>query len=148
MYEFLSSHYLLIKALHIIAVISWMAALLYLPRLFVYHADVPVGSDRAAMLETMEYRLYTFIMNPAMIAAWVLGGTMLWLNSTMLQLGWMHSKLTLILLLTGAHHIFNRMRKDLAAGTNKRPAKTFRIWNEVPTLLMIGIVILAVMKPM
>ncbi len=147
MYEFLSSHYLLIKALHIIAIISWMAALLYLPRLFVYHADVPHGSDRADMLTIMEYRLYTYIMNPAMIAAWGLGGLMLWLNSTLMQIGWMHSKLTLVILMTGAHHIFNRMRKDLAAGKNKRPARTFRIWNEVPTLLMIGIVLLAVLKP-
>ncbi|MES2728865.1 MAG: protoporphyrinogen oxidase HemJ [Pseudomonadota bacterium] len=147
MYEFMSSHYLLIKALHIIAIIAWMAALLYLPRLFVYHADAPVGSDRAQMLTTMEYRLYRYIMTPAMIASWVLGGTMLWLNDTLLQLGWMHSKLTLVILMTGAHHIFNRMRKDLAAGVNRRPARTFRIWNEVPTLLMIGIVLLVVLKP-
>lgn len=147
MYEFLSPHYLLIKSLHIIAIIAWMAALLYLPRLFVYHADAPMGSDRATMLSTMEYRLYTYIMTPAMLAAWVLGGLMLWLNSTLMQLGWMHGKLTLVILMTGAHHIFNRMRKDLAAGANKRPARTFRIWNEVPTLLMIGIVLLAVLKP-
>lgn len=137
-----------VKALHIVSVIAWMAGLLYLPRLFVYHADAPGGSDKAAIFEIMERRLLRGIMNPAMIAVFLFGialvltpGLIDWSD------GWIHAKLTLVALLTVYHHLLARWRKDFAAGRNARPARFFRMINEVPTLLMIGIVILVVVRP-
>jgi putative membrane protein len=137
--------YAWIKALHVIAVIAWMAGLLYLPRLFVYHCDAPAGSPQSETFKVMERRLLRGIMNPAMIAAWVLGGLMLVVQDWSQR--WLPAKLALVAALTGLHHLFARWRKDFAADRNARPARFYRLWNEVPTLLMVGIVVLVVVKP-
>lgn len=147
MQEFLLDHYTVIKALHIIAVISWMAGLLYLPRLFVYHADAEKGSELSETLKIMERKLLRLIMNPAMIAAWLFGGAMLYANDTLLSQHWMHAKLTLIVLMTVFHHLLSRWRKVFVKDMNKHSHKFYRKVNEVPTLLMIAIVFLAVLKP-
>lgn len=146
--NFLLEQYLWIKALHIIAAIAWMAGLLYLPRLFVYHADASAGSDKSETFKVMERRLLAYIMRPAMIATWVFGGLMLLANwgGLMVQ-GWIHVKLTLVILMTGAHHAMAAWARKFAADGNTKPAKFYRIVNEVPTVLMIVIVVLAVVKP-
>lgn len=149
MTNFLMDNYLLLKALHIIAVISWMAGLLYLPRLFVYHADAPAGTAQSETFKLMEFRLMRYIMAPASIATWLFGSLMLYANwdGLMTDGGWMHAKLLLVVLMTGVHHVFIKWRKNFAADKNARPAKFYRIWNEVPTILMIAIVTLVVLKP-
>ena len=136
-----------VKALHIIAVMSWMAGLLYLPRLFVYHAGVEVGSARALTFKLMERRLLKAIMNPAMIVSWALGLWMLHLNPELLSLPWMWVKLACIVLMTYAHMKFGAMRKQLESDAKPKPERYYRIWNEVPTILMIIIVIMAVAEP-
>ena len=138
--------YDVLKALHIVAVIAWMAGLLYLPRLYVYHADVPAGSPQSETFKVMERRLLRAIMNPAMIAVWVFGLLLAWQGNWWLA-GWWHAKFALVLVLTLVHHLYALWRKDFAADRNRRPARFFRWWNEVPTLLMIAIVFLAVLKP-
>jgi len=135
-----------LKALHIIAVISWMAGLLYLPRLFVYHCEAEPGSKQAETFKVMEHRLLRYIMNPAMIVVWVTGPWLAWAQG-MLWDPWLWAKFTLVLLLTAYHHALGYWRKDFAAGRNVRPARFYRMANEVPTVLMIGIVILVVVKP-
>lgn len=147
MQHFFLEYYLWVKALHIIAVIAWMAGLLYLPRLFVYHAEARAGSDGAAMLGIMERRLLRYIMNPASFAVWVFGLLMLYANPALLSEGWMHAKLGCVVLMTGLHHVFARWARKFASGGNTRPAKFYRIMNEVPTALMIVIVIMAVAEP-
>jgi putative membrane protein len=136
-----------IKALHIISVIAWMAGLLYLPRLFVYQALVEPASARAEMLKLMQRRLLKAIMNPAMIASWVFGLWMLAANPGLLQSGWVWVKLAAVVGMTTCHMVFARMRRQLEADDYSRSDKAYRVWNEVPTLLMIVIVILAVVKP-
>ena len=137
-----------IKALHIIAVIAWMAGLLYLPRLFVYHCEAALGSARAAMLEVMERRLLRAIMTPAMIAVFVLGIALLYARGFAdFEDGWLHAKLALVLGLAAAHGLMARWRRDFANGANSRGQRFYRIANEVPTVLMIAIVILSVVKP-
>lgn len=138
--------YLWLKSLHVIAIIAWMAGMLYLPRLFVYHADVPVGSPQSETFKVMERRLLKGIINPAMIVAWILG---LWLAYELdaFRDGWFHAKLTLVLLMSGVHGYLSRCVKVFARDENTRPARFYRILNEVPTLLMIGIVILVIVKP-
>jgi len=135
-----------LKAFHIIAVVAWMAALFYLPRLFVYHAEAPAGSDRSETFKIMERRLLRMIAGPASIAVWILG---LWLAYELdaWSQPWLHAKLLLVVLLTGFHHFCAAMVKKFAADANTRSAKFYRIVNEVPTLLLIGIVILVVVKP-
>ncbi|MCC7259997.1 MAG: protoporphyrinogen oxidase HemJ [Alphaproteobacteria bacterium] len=135
-----------LKALHIIAVVAWMAGLLYLPRLFVYHVNATAGSEASEMLKVMERRLMRFIMLPASIATWVFGLGLLHYFS-LAEEPWLHSKLGLVLVLTGFHHFCARWRKDFARDANRHTAKFFRIMNEVPTLLMVGIVLLVVLKP-
>ena len=147
MTDFILTNYLWFKAFHLIAVISWMAGLLYLPRLFVYHANATNGSELSETLKTMEQRLLRYIMNPAMIITWVLGLTMLLANTALLTgSGWMHAKLLLVILLSAAHVAMAKWRKDFAADRNTKSQKFFRIANEVPTILMILIMILAVTK--
>lgn len=141
--------YLWVKALHIIAVISWMAGLLYLPRLFVYHTQVAKGSEADLMLQTMERKLLRYIMNPAMFASFALG---IWLivitGAGALGSGnWIHAKLALVLGLAACHGMMAKYRKHFASGINTKSEKFFRIFNEVPTALMIFIVLLAVLKP-
>ena len=148
MTDFILNHYNWVKALHVIAVMAWMAGLLYLPRLFVYHAGAAAGSELSETLKIMERRLLRYIMNPAMIAAWIFGGLMLWANwGGLMAQGWMHAKLTAVILMTIVHHLYARWRKEFAADANTRPAKFYKIWNEVPTALMILIVIFAVAEP-
>lgn len=147
MQEFLSMHYEWLRALHILAIISWMAGLLYLPRLFVYHVDAEKGSAQSETFKVMERRLLKFIMNPASIAAWLFGGAMLWANPAMMSEGWMHVKLTGVILMTGFHHACMIWVKKFAADENTKNAKFYRIMNEVPTVLMIIIVIMAVVQP-
>jgi len=137
------------KALHIIAVISWMAGLLYLPRLFVYHAEnAAPGSPFSETLKVMERRLLRFIMNPAMAMATIFGGMMLatpglvdWSEA------WIWIKLGLVTAMTWYHHVLAKWRKDFATDANNRPGGFYRAWNEVPTVLMIGIVIMVVVRP-
>lgn len=139
--------YLWIKALHVISIIAWMAGLLYLPRLFVYHALVEKGSARAETFALMERRLLKAIMNPAMIASFIFGFWMVLLDPGLLSEGWFHAKLGLVLLMAGCHGKFSRMRRDFEEGTATRSDKYYRVWNEVPTVLMIAVVILVIVKP-
>ena len=139
MYEWL-------KALHVIAVMSWMAGMLYLPRLFVYHCEAEPGSKQSETFKVMERRLLKAIMTPAMIATWILGLLLAW-KSGFFTAPWLHAKFALVLALSGAHGFFAKTVKDFAAGRNVRPARFFRLVNEIPTLLMILIVILVVVKP-
>jgi putative membrane protein len=133
-------------ALHIIAVISWMAGLLYLPRLFVYHAGVPVGSEQSELFKTMEQRLLKFIMTPAMIVAWLLGMVLVIVGHWFTD-GWFHAKFALVIVLTIVHGLMMHWAADFRYDRNTRSAKFYRVTNEIPTLLMIGIVILAMVKP-
>jgi putative membrane protein len=139
MYEWL-------KALHLVAVISWMAGLLYLPRLFVYHCTAEPGSRQSETFKVMERRLLRFIMNPAMIATWLLGLWLAW-QGGWFAAPWLHAKLALVLALSGFHGLLARSVKDFAADKNRRSPKFYRLINEIPTVLMILIVILAVVKP-
>jgi len=146
--NWLAPYYPWIKAFHIVSVVAWMAGLLYLPRLFVYHADAPAGSELAETFKTMERRLLRGIMNPAMIAVYVFGlllvgtpGVVDWRS------GWFYAKLVLVAALTAYHHLLGLLRKDFESDLNKQSARFYRIANEVPTVLLIGIVILVVVKP-
>lgn len=135
-----------IKALHVVAVISWMAGLLYLPRLFVYHAVEPAGSEASERFKVMEYRLYRFIMRPAMVVAWVAGLWLAW-SSFGFKGGWLHAKLLLVVLLTVHHELQGKWLREFAADKRVRSQRFFRFQNEVPTLLMIGIVVFVIVKP-
>lgn len=138
--------YAWIKVGHLLALIAWMAAVFYLPRLFVYHADAPVGSPQSETFKVMERRLLKAIMTPAMVATWVFGLWAAWQGGFLAE-GWLHAKLALVLALTAFHGLCARWRKDFEADRNARPARFYRIANEVPTLLLVGIVILVVLKP-
>ena len=144
MIEALAGYYSWIKAFHVMAIIAWMAGLFYLPRLFVYHAD----ADSEELKETfrvMERRLYRAIMTPAMLAAWAAGLTLV----ALIGLGhaWLHVKLLMVALLTAYHFLLNHHRLRFANDSETRPARYFRIINEIPTLLMIVIVIMVVVQP-
>jgi putative membrane protein len=138
--------YLWLKALHVIAVISWMAGLLYLPRLFVYHCQVECGSETSELFKIMERRLLKAIMVPAAAIAWAASLTMAVIGG-LFQDGWFHVKLTMVIAMTASHYMMTKWKNDFAADRNVRPQKFYRIANEVPTLLMIGIVVLVVLKP-
>lgn len=148
MHDFIATHYLWFKALHLMAVISWMAGIFYLPRLYVYHAEAEKGSELSETLKIMERKLLKVIMNPAMIATWVLGLLMLHVNpEIMTGQGWMHAKLTLVLCMSGFHGYLAYTRKVFLRDENKKTHKFYRKINEIPTILMIVIVALAVVKP-
>ncbi len=147
MQDFLLDHYDWLRALHVIAVISFMAGMLYLPRLFVYHAQAPAGGELSETLKVMERRLMRAIINPAGIAVVVVGGLMIWANPELMKAGWLHAKLAMVFVMFGCHGVFSKWRKQFAADQNKRPHIFYRIWNEIPTVLMIAIVILAIVKP-
>ena len=138
--------YLWIKAFHVIAVIAWMAGMLYLPRLFVYHCDAEKGSVQSETFKVMERRLLKAIINPAMIVAWVLGLYLAW-EGGWFRSGWLHGKLALVLGLSAVHGLYARWVRDFAADRNTRPARFYRVWNEAPTVLLVGIVILVIVKP-
>lgn len=140
--------YLWLRALHIISIIAWMAGMLYLPRLYVYHCQQPPGSPASETFKVMERRLLRFIINPAMVASFVFGIWLIWeLGEAAWSTGWLHAKLALVLLLTILHGALAKWRRDFEADNNRHSERFYRIINEVPTLLMIGIVILAVVKP-
>ncbi|NQV55419.1 MAG: protoporphyrinogen oxidase HemJ [Rhodospirillales bacterium] len=148
MFELSASAFLWVKALHIISVMAWMAGMLYLPRLYVYHSDAEAGSIQSETFKVMERRLLRAIINPAMIAAVLFGGWLLLnLGDNVWSESWLHVKLTLVILMLGVHGMLSKWRKDFEADRNQRPAKFYRMMNEVPTVLMIGIVILAVVRP-
>jgi protoporphyrinogen IX oxidase len=134
------------KAFHVIAAIAWMAGMLYLPRLFVYHCEAEIGSKQSETFKTMERRLLRAIINPAMIATWVLGLWLAW-DQGWWRAGWLHGKLVLVLALSAVHGLFARWTREFAEDRNTHSSKFYRIVNEVPTVLMIGIVILVVVKP-
>ena len=138
--------YLWLKAAHVIAVIAWMAGMLYLPRLFVYHTAAPPGSPESETFKVMEWRLLTAIMNPAMVVAWALG---LWLayDSGFYDAGWLHAKFALVVVMSGLHGFYVGRVRAFAADRNTYSQRFYRILNEVPTVLMIGIVILVIVKP-
>ena len=135
-----------IKALHVLAIISWMAGQLYLPRLMVYHVDTERASKQSETFKIMERRLLKAIMTPAMIVAWITG---LWLaySSFGFKGGWLHAKILLVVLMTVSHGMQAKWVKDFAADQNTKTGYYFRVANEVPTLLMIGIVVLVIIKP-
>ena len=146
--EWLTDLYPWTRALHIIAVIAWMAGMLYLPRLFVYHAGVQPGSESSEMLKIMERRLLRAIINPAMIAVFLLGGALLSTPGVAdWSMGWLHAKLLLVLVMVGLHGMMSKWRKEFEADRNQRSAKFYRLVNEVPTVLLIAVVILAVVRP-
>lgn len=142
----MAEYYLWIKAFHIMAVIAWMAALLYLPRLFVYHTETTPGSTESERFKIMERRLLRVIMTPAMLAAWILGLTLIF-TGPYANAGWLHAKLPFVLGLSGMHGIFAKFTKDFARDANRHSQRFYRLLNEVPALLMVAIVILAVVKP-
>jgi len=138
--------YAWVKALHVIAVIAWMAGMLYLPRLFVYHAEAEPGSDKSETFKVMERRLLRAIINPAMIATWIFGLWLAW-RGFAFSGGWLHGKIALVLLLSGVHGYLSASVRRFADDRNVKPSRHWRIVNEIPTVLMIGIVILVVVKP-
>ena len=141
--------YLTFKALHLIAVISWMAGLLYLPRIFVYHAETKENKEQSETFKLMEKRLYFYIMNPAMVLSWVFG-LLLIHSQGILSLGflWMKVKIGLVLILTSYHFYLLAALKNFQTDNNTKSAKFFRIINEVPTLLLIIIVFVVIFKPL
>ncbi len=143
---FLGEGYLWIKALHVISVIAWMAGMLYLPRLYVYHCAVEPGGAQSETFKVMERRLLRAIINPAMIAAWVFG-ILLVIHGEIWREGWFHAKFVLLIAMTSVHGAFARWRRHFAADANRHDVRFYRIMNEVPTVLLIAIVILAVVRP-
>ncbi|MDP3415563.1 protoporphyrinogen oxidase HemJ [Falsiroseomonas sp.] len=146
--DFLAPLYPWTKSLHLIAVIAWMAGLFYLPRLFIYHFQVPVGDARSELFKVMERRLLKAIMNPAMIATWVFGLALILTPGVVdWTAGWWHLKLTSVLLMSGFHGMLGAARKRFEADGRPRTERAWRYWNEVPTVLMIVIVIMVIVKP-
>jgi len=138
--------YAWIKALHVVAIISWMAALLYLPRLFVYHAAANVGSETSETFKVMERRLLNAIAKPAMGVAWIAGLILIWQGGWGAS-GWLHAKLLFVVALSGFTGVLGRWTKDFAADRNTRSQRFYRIANEAPTALMLVIVTLVIVKP-
>ena len=150
MTDWLINFYPWTKALHIMAVMAWMAGLFYLPRLFVHHVERAKGNEEmAATFVMMEQKLFKLIMNPSLIATWVFGLAVAFTPGSVDWTGdiWFHIKLVLVAAMTWFHHWCGRRRKDLAAGTDHRTGRTYRLMNEVPTVLMVGIVLLVVVRP-
>jgi len=140
--------YLLFKSLHLIAVISWMAGLLYLPRIFVYHAENYEKKDTTDIFETMERRLYFYIMRPAMIATWIFGVILIYINGfDIFSQLWMHIKLALVIFLTIYHEYLGICLKSLKLKTNTKTSKFFRIINEAPTIVLVLIIFIVIFKP-
>jgi putative membrane protein len=139
--------YLWVKALHVVAVIAWMAGQLYLPRLFVYHAVSPLGSPQSETFKVMEAKLLRIIMTPAMIVTWLCGVAMIAMNPALLSQGWLHVKIALVVLLTATHGLMSRWRRQFAQDCNTRSQRFYRIANEVPTLAMIVIVVMVIVRP-
>jgi putative membrane protein len=137
-----------IKAFHVISMIAWMAATFYMPRLFVYHCDLRPGSAESERFKIMENRLFKQIMNPAMIATWVFGVSLVLTPGVIdWSAGWWHVKLLCVILMSGFHGAMSRWRKDFLSDANRRSQKFYRIANEVPTVLMVIIVIMVIVRP-
>ena len=141
-------YYDIIKALHILSVISWMVGLLYLPRLFVYHADTEIGTVRAETFKVMERRLLKAIMTPAMIASFIFGIWIIALNHGLVFETWFQIKFVAVLAMAACHGKFSKMQRLLENDVKPLSSKTYRIWNEIPTVLMIIIVFMAILKPL
>lgn len=140
--------YLWLKALHVISVIAWMVGLLYLPRLFVYHSDVPPGSPSAETFKVMEKRLLRVIMTPAMLSTWLFGlGLLVSSPAVSWDSGWLHVKLFFVAVMSVLHGMMARWRRDFADDANRHEARFYRVLNEVPTVLMVVIVLAVVIKP-
>lgn len=140
--------YLWTKTLHILAWTSWMAGLFYLPRLMVYHAErAAPGGESSETFKVMESKLLRLIMRPAMIVAWATGLALIWLAVDFSTAYWLHAKIALVVVLTATHMAMARWVRDFADDRNRRGGRFFRIWNEAPTLLFIGIVVLAIVRP-
>lgn len=137
--------YDVIKALHIVAMVAWFAGLFYLPRLYVYYVDAPATTRKT--LAVMMYKLRVYIMAPAMVLTWTLGIALVALNPGWLQMGWLHAKITLVVLLSAYHGSLAVMGKGLLDGSCTRSAKFFKWYNELPTVLLVMIVLLVVLKP-
>ncbi len=146
MIEIIQQNFNLFKTVHLLAIISWMAGLLYLPRLFVYHAQVPAGSPQCDMLQTMERRLYTYIMAPAMVLSWLFGGLLLASYGAAAHANWIMLKLAAVACLTWVHYMCGAHLRCFAAQKNTRNHRYFRIFNEIPTLLLVVIVVCVVYK--
>jgi putative membrane protein len=144
--DWLQQYYDWLKAFHIIAVIAWMAGMLYLPRLFVYHCDADPGSKQSETFKVMEWRLLKLIINPAMALTWLLGLTLVWLGGWHTA-PWMWAKFALVIAMSAMHGFFVRWVKDFAHDRNAHSQKFYRLTNEIPTVLLIVIVILVVVKP-
>ena len=140
--------YLTLKALHLIAVLSWMVGLLYLPRIFVYHAEVKTDSEAYNIFTIMELRLMKYIMNPAMVATWIFGIWLVYLagHEIAMQL-WMQIKLILVIILSGFHGFLSKCRKNFYNKVNSKTSKFFRIINEIPTVMLIIIIFLVIFMP-
>ena len=144
----MAEYYLWFKSLHIISVIAWMAGLLYLPRLFVYHAEAEIGSTQSEVFKVMERRLLRAITNPAMISSLLFGGLMLSTPGAVdWSMGWAWVKLLMVVIMVTIHGLFARWRRDFEDDRNSRTAKFYRIWNEAPTVPLVVIIIMAVVKP-
>jgi putative membrane protein len=138
--------YLWLKAAHIVVVIAWMAGMLYLPRIFVYHAGVEKTSDTSQLFKVMEARLLRYIMTPAMIAVWISGLWLAWWGG-FYRSGWLHTKIALVLVLSGLHGFLSQRVRKFSEDRNQSSQKFYRVVNEIPTVILIGIVILVVLKP-
>ena len=144
----MAEYYQWFKALHIISVIAWMAGMLYLPRLYVYHADAEPGSDKSETFKIMERRLLRAITNPAMVASFLFGGLMLATPGAIdWSMGWIWVKLAMIGLMAAIHGLLAHWRRDFESDRNTRPARFYRMWNEAPTIPLIVIVMMAVVEP-
>ncbi|MGN6514466.1 MAG: protoporphyrinogen oxidase HemJ [Rhizomicrobium sp.] len=144
--QFLGNYIDWIKAFHVIFVIAWMSGLLYLPRLFVYHTQTQPGSAESERFKVMERKLLRGIMNPSAIAVWILGPTLAWITLAY-EDTWLKVKFLLVIVLTVTHHLYARWRKDFERDANRHTARFYRIWNEVPAVLMVFIVILVIVQP-
>ncbi len=147
MKEFLSEYFLVIRALHLIAAICWMVGLFYLPRLYVYHTKVKYDSEASNLFEIMEYKLLKIIMNPAMIATFVLGFLMIYLMGFSSYGKWLHLKLLLLFILAGFHGFLAKIRKNFARNQNIKSEKFYRLINEIPTIIMIAVIMFAILRP-
>ncbi|HEY8948642.1 MAG TPA: protoporphyrinogen oxidase HemJ [Rhizomicrobium sp.] len=147
MMMFLSNNILWIRAFHVISVIAWMSGMLYLPRLFVYHTETTPGSSDSERFKVMEKKLLRMIINPAMIATWFFGLLQIWLIPGILEEHWLHAKLALVIIMSGLHGYFATCVKKFARDANDKPARFYRILNEVPAVLMALIVILVIVQP-
>ncbi|MDB5492622.1 MAG: putative rane protein [Micavibrio sp.] len=143
----LLSYFPWLLSFHILSMIAWMAGMLYLPRLYVYHAAAAKGSELSETFKVMERRLLRGIMNPAMISTFLFGGMLIAANPALAQGGWFHAKVLLVLMMAGLHGAFSKWRKVFLHDENTRSPKFYKVWNEMPALLLVFIVILVVVKP-